>query len=187
MEIKYEPVFGDQALFDGAPEDAVAVFKSQKHDSRPAYYRLLNGHERYLSGEWIQVPQIPQINSQTFNAMRRIIQEPKRWTMEDKKAGRLPEVGCVVMVSPNCTATVTAVDNIQKVVSVQCENQALDILAIHEMLPIESPEEKAARLRDEWCRKCTSQFYPMGSNGFPEMIHDALLSGELPVPKKGGE
>ena len=49
---------------------------------------------------------------------------------------------------------------------------------------IESPEENAERLREEWCRECTQKFYPRGRYGFPEMIYDALLSGDLPVPGK---
>ena len=50
--------------------------------------------------------------------------------------------------------------------------------------PIETPEEKAERLRSEWCSECTSKYYPRGHKGFPEMIYDALLSGELEVPKE---
>ena len=34
-----------------------------------------------------------------IHAMRRIIKEPKCWTLEDKKAGRLPEVGSLVMAA----------------------------------------------------------------------------------------
>lgn len=50
-----------------------------------------------------------------------------------------------------------------------------------------APEEKAQRLRSEWCSECTSKYYPRGHKGFPEMIYDALLSGTLSVPTKGGE
>ena len=172
MEIKYEAVFGDQELLSEAGIfTGLDVVTRNVDTDLYSYCRREDLTYNYL----IKNPVV---------AMRRIIRTPT-WTVADQKAGKLTEVGCVVMVSPNCTATVTAVDNIQKVVSVQCEDQALDILAIHEMLPIESPEEKAARLRAEWCRECTSKFYPRGRYGFPEMIHDALLSGDLPVPVKG--
>ena len=173
--MKYEMVFGDDWLFFDAQKDCEMVGNGH-HKVENGKLMVWNFSEKY----WAE----SHTNTITISAMRRIIRTPI-WTVEDQKAGMLPEVGCAVIVSPNCKATVTAVDSIQKVVSVQCENQALDILSIHEMLPIESPEEKAARLRGEWCRKCTSKFYPRGRDSFPERIYDALLSGDLPVPGEG--
>ena len=166
MEIKYEAVFGDQSLFYDAQSDCEMVGNGH-HKIENGIIKVWNFTEKQWVDNYKQ-----QV---TIVAMRRIIRTPT-WTVADQKAGKLPEVGCVVMVSPNCTATVTAVDNIQKVVSVQCEDQALDILAIHEMLPIESPEEKAARLREEWVDKATFMT--------TYEIYDQLLSGDLPVPVK---
>ena len=189
MEIKYEPVFGPQELFDGFMDDC--EFASEEYG-----YKFANGalyyYERYNEkAGWA----LSCKTHLTFkpSAMRRIIRTPT-WTVADQKAGKLPAVGCVVMVSPNCTATVTAVDNIQKVVSVQCENQALDILAIHEMLPIESPEGKAARLRDEWVERAVglTPVYEIAAHGYSTQlridissIYDAMISGDLPVLSKG--
>ena len=167
MEIKYDAVFGDQALFYDAQSDCEMVGNGH-HKIENGIVKVWNFTEKQWTNNYKQ-----QV---TIDAMRRIIRTPT-WTVADQKAGKLPEVGCVVMVSPNCKATVTAVDSIQKVVSVQCECQALDILSIHEMLPIESPEEKAARMRDEWVMNATVM------NTYE--IYDALLSGDLPVPGKG--
>ena len=193
-EIKYEPLYGLQKPFDNGPADSTAYGLFRDGDEY-IYYKIdkTSVYCFDTDNQWSHIDGAPTI---PFLAMRRIIEEPNRWTLEDQKAGRLPDVGCTVMVSPNCSAIVTAVDNVQKVVAVQCENQELDILAIHEMLPIETPEEKAARLREEWCIKALSscsissemQKYELKRlGGYIEDIYDALLSGDLPIPSKGGE
>ena len=185
--MKYEPIFGDQSLFDGAPEDAVAVFKSPMRDSRCAYYRLSHGHERYIYTDWVGVP---AVDSQTFNAMRRIIPEPKRWTVEDQKAGRLPEVGAKVdggkVVFVNGFNVVTELKRGAVIVS-------SSKTFLNTFKPIESPEEKAQRLRSEWINKAYVDFHRPGcelevlQKEQIKQIYDALLSGELPVPVKDGE
>ena len=52
---------------------------------------------------------------------------------------------------------------------------------INECKPIESQEEKAARLRDDWCIKALRFNSEHGSK--VEAIYDALLSGDLQAPK----
>ena len=61
---------------------------------------------------------------------------------------------------------------------------------------IESPEENAERLREEWCIEALSscsilsgmQKYELKRlGGYIEDIYDALLTGALSVPTKGGE
>lgn len=167
MGIKYDAVFGDQLLFGDDRSNATVVVSfddGAKVFIDPDKYRVATPLFGY--------------NGSFSIAMRRIISKPT-WTVADQKAGKLPEVGCAIMVSPNCSAIVTAVDNVQKVVAVQCENQALDILSIHEMSPIESPKEKAARLRSEWCNRAMDY-------STIQQLYDALLSGDLAAPK-GGE
>ena len=142
--MKYEPVFGDQLLFEGAPVDAEAVFKSHDGNSRCVYYRLSHGHERYISAEWVGVP---AVDSQTLNAMRRVNPEPKRWTVEDQKAGRLPDVGAKVdggkVVFVNGFNVVTELKSGAVIVS--SPKTFLNIFN-----PIETPEEKAKREEDEF-------------------------------------
>ena len=179
MEIKYEAVFGDQALFDGMMGDC--EFASEEYG-----YIFANGAlyycERYdEKAGW----SLSCKSHLTFkpSAMRRIIRTPI-WTVEDKKAGKLPEVGAKLI----CAETLDAFEFVGVIAGSMrwaCkdfQDGFLYFFEQSEMSPIETPEEKAARLREEWCRKCTSQFYPRGSKGFPEMIYDALLSGDLPVP-----
>ena len=62
--------------------------------------------------------------------------------------------------------------------------------------PIETPEEKSARLREEWCSKALDSAgilsemkrYELKRLGeYIGSIHDALQSGELPMPNKESE
>ena len=61
---------------------------------------------------------------------------------------------------------------------------------LREITPIETPEEKTARLRMDWCKTAASIFASHPSNSTTESMNDvykAMLSGDLPVPVKGGE
>ena len=84
--MKYEMIFGEQLLFDGAPDDIIAVRLND-------YSCISHG---YLTKEKLDALSVMDLKAIPIAAMRRIIKEPKRWTWEDKKAGRLPEVGCRV-------------------------------------------------------------------------------------------
>ena len=185
MTIKYEPVFGDQSLFYGAPEDAeYAGWFCQE----VRWYMILNGKILFSDGGTWCTSDNPYLSAD-IAAMRRIIKEPKRWTWEDKKAGRLPEVGAL-LVDIETGDQFSFVGVIAGSKRWACKDTCDGLIYFfksHEMSPIETPAEKAQRLRDEWCSECTSKYYPRGHKGFPEMIYDALLSGELPMPKKGGE
>ena len=84
--MKYEAVFGDQSLFDNASDDAVLAIKETISErihfvTNKGWIKSGLKHERYIG------------ISDNGIAMRRIIPEPKRWTIEDKKAGCIPEVG----------------------------------------------------------------------------------------------
>ena len=110
--MKYEMIFGDQSLFDGAPECAVIAIK------RPFISGVRSEEMYFFSSTFDAVMKAG--SSFNFNnvilktdeyAERRIIAEPKRWTLEDKKAGRLPEVGVKVRDKPSgVIGEVAAVD-----------------------------------------------------------------------------
>jgi hypothetical protein len=57
----------------------------------------------------------------------------------------------------------------------------MDILHISKIKPIETPEEMAERLRNEWCNRAGG----VCSLGMTTLtrIYDALLSGELKAPE----
>lgn len=83
--MKYEAVFGNQDLFDGAGTfTGLDVVTRSIASGNMMHCRLSD----LTPGSLREYPVI---------AMRRIIAEPKRWTVEDKKAGRLPEVGAELL------------------------------------------------------------------------------------------
>ena len=189
---KYTPVFGPQELFDGAAncdEYLVAVQHSVGQKTKVSFYPSLVEAFNYV----VDFPPRGVVFHRA--AMRRIeeMQEPKRWTWEDKKAGRLPVVGAEVQFNFYQSAVMrqgvikyiddqVAVIQTEDVTRPFCYETCKVVFT-----PIETPEEKAERLRSEWCSECTSKYYPRGHKGFPEMIYDALLSGALSAPTKGGE
>ena len=148
MEIKYEAVFGDQSLFDGVLSDC--EFASEMYG-----YMFANGILYYCEkynekAEW----SLSCKNHLTFkpSAMRRIIAEPKRWTVEDQKAGRLPEVGDHLLTQGNLAEFI----GLSHAPNNWCFRRldgdwGIQTANMDWFSPIESPEEKAARLREEWC------------------------------------
>jgi len=148
--MKYEAVFGDQSLFDGASKDAVIAIK------RPFISGVRSEEMYFFSSTFDAVMKAG--SSFNFNnvilktaeyAERRIIAEPKRWTWEDKKAGRLPEVDCVVRATGmNEDARIAAINNDS--VCVVFEDGAFVTLHVSGIAPIETPEEKAQREEDEF-------------------------------------
>ena len=179
MTIKYAPVFGDQSLFDTAPDECFCVAKNVYDDS--VFYKEIDQclfwHD---GGKWKPL----QFMSCTPIAMRRIIKTPT-WTWEDKKAGRLPEVGCVVMaIGVNEVARIAAINN-DSVCSVCVVFEDGDFITLHfsGIAPIETPEEKAARLKEEWCEAAKNHYFSEEKGlDFFSITYDALLSGELKAP-----
>ena len=143
-------------------------------------------------------------------AMRRIIAEPKRWTVEDKKAGRLPDVGCIVEYFNNNEHDNTEVtaqwrngDELE-ILRHQNKNKAFVVfnaraerssdLIVQCMKPIETPKEKAQREEDEFVNELMkdSQVIYTSSEQLAMCRKTARaayrkLSGALSVPAKGGE
>ena len=77
---KYTPVFGPQELFDNEFEpNAIAVIFIDRTNKLHATSEAEIDRQLQRTGSYVA-------------AMRRIIKTPA-WTWEDKKAGRLPEVG----------------------------------------------------------------------------------------------
>ena len=195
--MKYEPVFGDQSLFDGAPEDAeMAASVCQM----PRWYTMFDGKVLFCDSKkesW-QSADFNHPGSQLL-AMRRIIRTPT-WTIADQTAGKLPEVGCRVSFCHKFNTNWRAgeIKYIDDLVAF-IKTDDIDRPFIYEVdrvefKPIESPEEKAARLRDEWVEKAVgaTPVYEIATHGYSTQlridissIYDAMISGDLPVPVKG--
>ena len=189
-EIKYEPLYGLQKPFDDGPEDAEAygIFGNEV-----IYYKIdkTSVYCFDTDNQWSHVDGAPNV---PFLAMRRIIPEPKRWTWEDKKVGRLPEVGAKCRQGHKDEIVIAVTE---KFVVTECQNMSVcttrkDVF-MRSYNPIETPEEKAERLREEWCIKALSscsilsgmQNYELKRlGGYIKDIYDALLSGDLSTPKR---
>ena len=180
--MKYEPIFGDQSLFDKATrKNTVAIYKISENLTVE-----LDKYEKLFA--FLQ--QQPLCDRPDI-AMRRIIAEPKRWTAEDQKAGMLPDVG-YEYIGRDVLLTCVFVDKNRDVWGKSKDN----LMYCHdysEIKPIETPEEKAQRLRSEWISKAYVDFHRLGcelevlQKEQIKQIYDALLSGELTMPNKDGE
>ena len=194
MEYKYEPIFGDQSLFDGAPEDAeFAGWFCQEI----RWYMILDGKILFSDGGVWSTSDSPYLSSD-IASMRRIIKVPT-WTKADQLAGKLPEVGAKVIrvdhedewcnVIGEVIATWRCAENNESSQTcLRLKDGTLFLVECYsELRPIETPAEKAQRERDEWCNKAAKQLKNLEYNSTLISIYDALKSGELPMPKKGGE
>ena len=216
--MKYEMIFGDEALFDGASEDSVIAIK------RP-FIRGVRSEKIYFFSTTFDAVMVAG-SSFNFNnvilktseyAERRIIKEPKRWTWEDKKAGRLPEVGCKCVwvnlsgtESPDDLLYPEVGEEIEIVANTKTYDGKYQVSVfkwlhddgetqcyaasghVEDFKPIETPAEKAQRLREEWKNNVIEIHHgkrrKMSTSTFLlDDIYDALLSGELPMPKKEDE
>ena len=188
--MKYEAVFGDQSLFDGAPEGATHATKGG------GFYKIENMSAKYVSYGIFNGADVLSVGGYLI-AERRIIPEPKRWTVEDKKAGRLPEVGCSVLFTRNnFKCEVIAIDDSvteDVELALRFSDGSILVCKINKIKPIETPEEKAQRLREEWCSNALDSASILSGmreydlkrlGGYIGNIYDALLSGDLPVPVK---
>ena len=178
-EIKYEAVFGDQALFDGTMGDC--EFASEEYG-----YKFANGAlyycERYNEkAGW----SLSCKSHLTFkpSSMRRIIRTPI-WTVEDQKAGKLPEVGAKLIYTETWDAFefVGVIAGSMRWACKDFQDGFLYFFEQSEMSPIESPEEKAQRLRSEWCANAVKKLKNLEYSSTLTSIYDAMLSGDIPVP-----
>lgn len=133
--MKYKAVFGDQDLFDGAGTfTGLDVVVHSIASGIKSYARLSD-----LTPE--------SLRNHPVCAMRRIIKEPKRWTVEDQKAGRLPDVGAKVdggkVVFVNGFNVVTELKSGAVIVS-------SPKTFLNTFNPIETQEERAKREEDEF-------------------------------------
>jgi hypothetical protein len=137
--MKYEAVFGNQELFDGASLFAGVDIVTRNIDD--GLYRSSRLSDSTPSS----------LRNNPVVAMRRIIKEPKRWTWEDKKAGRLPEVGAKCRQGHKDEIVVAVTE---KFVVTECQDMSVcttrkDVF-MRSYNPIETPEEKAQREEDEF-------------------------------------
>ena len=178
--MKYEAVFGNQELFDGAGTfTGLDVVVHSIASGIKSYARLSD-----LTPE--------SLRNHPVCAMRRIIQDPKRWTIEDQKDGRLPDVGAELLHESE--GYVNFVGEFDFRWMLRTKEGGLYLAEKFYCSPIETPEEKAERLEDEFVNelmKDKSVIYT--SSEQLAMCRKTAraayrkLSGTLSAPTKGGE
>ena len=185
METKYEPVFGDQSLFDGASDDAVLAIKDTTSGrihifTNDGWIKSGLKHERHIGTSDNQI------------AMRSIVRTPI-WTVEDQKAGKLPEVGAEVMCMDDSRHNFVG-ESIHAEHWALCHGKTKKVFHIPAtaVRPVETDTERQQRLKEEWCSNALDSASILSGmreyelkrlGGYIGNIYDALLSGELPVPK----
>ena len=166
--MKYEMLLGKQEKFIGHKEDAEILlwhdFLGQKAVTFDEAKDMVDRGETPAGSVVI--------------AMRRIIKEPKRWTWEDKKAGRLPEIGSIFTYR-NETLTCHFIDDNDEVWAHDIDNKIVTPL-LRDCQPIETPEEKVQREQEEFVASFNSEKY---SN--PTLYREGLRDAYRKL--KGGE
>ena len=151
-QIKYEAVFGDQSLFDGAPDDAEMAYETANHVR--GYYKKCNSLKFFSNSKWVRV-----LNEKAMiiHAMRRIIRTPT-WTKEDQKAGKLPEVGAFYDAE-GCRVKHLGVGaaGYEDIFHFEYPSGACGCSNKIFIKPIETPREKYDRERDECINKLISE------------------------------
>ena len=148
MKYEYEALFGDQGLFFDAHGDCEMAGNG--------HYKIDRGEVmvwNFTGKRWCN----SHTNTITISAMRRIIRTPT-WTVEDQKAGRLPDVGAKVdggkVVFVNGFNVVTELKSGAVIVS-------SPKTFLNTFKPIETPEEKAQREENEFVFLVESEYNKM--------------------------
>ena len=145
--MKYEMIFGDEKLFYGAPDECFCVAKNVYGEN--VYYKAVDACLFWLDGgKWKPL----RFMSYTPIAMRRIIKTPV-WTVEDQKAGRLPEVGAELIHKTRGICYFVGVGlNENACWALKLQSGLIYIAAKSWCSPIETPAEKEQRLEDEFVK-----------------------------------
>ena len=181
MKIKYEAVFGDQALFNSAPDDAEAVGGGKPLQDALVFYEFSDGEFQYKYEAEIDDWMVSTCNQpqSVIKAMRRIIKDHKRWTWEDKKAGLLPEVGAELIHKTIGICYFVGVGLAENACwALKLQSGLIYIAAKSWCSPIETPAEKAQRLRSEWVKHAIDLYMSSPKNHVASMgdVYEAMLS-----------
>lgn len=169
--MKYEMIFGDAGLFDGAPESATHAVKGG------GFYSVKNKFVSYVSSGIFNGSNVEALGGYLI-AERRIIKEPKLWTWEDKKAGVLPDVGSIFTYRDE-TLTCHFIDGDGEIWAHDIDNNIVTPL-LRDCQPIETPEEKVQREQEEFVASFNSEKYS-NQTLYREGLRDAYRK------LKGGE
>ena len=175
-QIKYEAVFGDQALFNDADYSCEGISTSGRWlRFNHAQDGIVEAFDDY-SKIWVYFGV-----TCTVLAMRRIIKTPV-WTKEDQKAGKSPEAGAEVMCMDDSRHNFVG-ESIHAGHWALCHGKTKKVFHIPAtaVRPVETEAERQQRVRIEWSR--TASKIANETQGGMSAVYDALLSGELKMPE----
>ena len=148
-DIKYKAIFGDMAQFNGMMPDCEFVDGTYgyKRVGKAFYYC-----ERHNEKCGWSLSKKLRIDFRPI-AMRRIIKEPNRWTVEDQKAGRLPEVGAELIHKTRGICYFVGVGlNENACWALKLQSGLIYIAEKSWCQPIETTAEKAQREENEFVK-----------------------------------
>ena len=150
--------FGDQSLFDGAPDYAVLAISANgiiTHYSKDEpFHFCLNTPYR----GWVDL------------AMREPESPKPMWTKADQEKGILPTVGCELRIGSDLYI-VEAINSNEGQLCVRDKSDGeLSITYRQYIKPIETPREKYDRERDEWVNSLRNKLPPLNMSFINGMI-----------------
>ena len=172
--MKYEAVFGNQELFKDCSENAILVIS----DLTPTAPTV-----EFFSDDKLNFETVDVDSRRIKVAMRRIIADPKRWTVADQQAGRLPPAGSKYLVGMhNIELECLYNDSKGNAWGFDAQGEVYGF-AINYCSPIETQAEKAQRLEDEHLNM-VAKHHPEFDIPTARAMYRMYLSGELEVPKE---
>ena len=139
---------------------------------------LINGLKVHIDkGDPVDVANFAMMISQRGESIKTPV-----WTVADRQAGRLPEVGASYLYR-HTKFTCHYVDDNGDVWG-HSDNGDVLCRSIDGIDPIETKTEKAQLLRSEWVKHALDLYISSPKNSVASMgdVYDALLSGELKAP-----
>lgn len=150
----------------------------------------LNPDFDHIDSLFDSVVRIEIENLRPLDANSIITPKPKRWTVQDQKAGKLPEVGDKYSADDYDLVCIF-VDGLGDIWGYSVAGR-VKCHAAKDIKPIETQAEKAQRLRSEWVETAIGEtpVYAIAEHGYSKQlridvsaIYDAMLSGELKTPE----
>jgi len=133
------PVFGPQELFNGVP-DYVEFIRFNDY-SRDYLWGDSNSINHLGFRDLKAIPIVAMRRIEEIENQPTVNPEPKSWTVEDQKAGRLPEVGVEFQTSTGKRKCVITEGKFIFTVN----DDVVEVYTIESAMPVETPEDKFVR------------------------------------------
>lgn len=191
---RYSKTFSEalQAKIDAAVIANKLPVSQLEIDGVPSFYIGMHGVCTHRMGH-LDIPvwcKNPEAAINFINNYSQQKPKPKHWTVEDQKAGRLPEFLSQILFTGGDEPEIVEYlgENGGNIWYFKRKDGAVTSAPIGYLEPIETPDEKVVRLEDEYLNEI-AKFFPEFDIATARYLYRAQLSGELSVPAqvKDGE